>query len=117
MDGSFSPNQTMRKLAQCMEITARSHPHNNVTVTVSSAEVLVIESIAAPVFPTSWLSETHSILATGNPEELSGDHSEFNDATDYLQENTEEGLVWVWTDGDLILKHVSPEVYSVTAGF
>jgi len=34
---------------------------------------------------------------------LSDDHSELDDATDILQEHTEDGLVWIWDAGDLIL--------------
>ena len=34
---------------------------------------------------------------------LSDDHSEFKEATDYLQSVTADGLVWLWEAGYLIL--------------
>lgn len=36
-------------------------------------------------------------------KEPSEDWEEMNDATYTLEENTEEGLMWIWEAGDLIL--------------
>jgi hypothetical protein len=44
-----------------------------------------------------------TILATGNPRKLSDDFSEFSEAEEILQSNTDEGLIWVWETGDLML--------------
>ena len=54
-------------------------------------------------FPTAELAEVYDILNTGNAEKLADDHSEFNDATEYLQSLTEEGLTWYWDDGLTLL--------------
>jgi len=54
-------------------------------------------------FPSEELAETYEILLSGDESKLSDDYSELNDATDILQEHTEDGLVWIWDAGDLIL--------------
>ena len=60
-------------------------------------------------FPSTSLAECYqrlsdSAMASENLYfSLSDDHSEFKEATDYLQSVTADGLVWLWEAGDLIL--------------
>jgi hypothetical protein len=42
------------------------------------------------------LEETYVVLRSGDPDVLSDDASEWDDATDHLRRHTDSGLVWVW---------------------
>jgi len=47
--------------------------------------------------------ELDTILASADPQKLSDSYWEFDEAESILQDNTEEGLIWVWETGDLML--------------
>jgi hypothetical protein len=79
IDGTFGLDHAMRKLAEIAEAP----------IWLSDADSREIEAIA--------------VLATGDPTKLSDDHHEFDLATDYLAQHTDDDLSWLWEGGDLIL--------------
>tara|TARA_R100000306_G_scaffold27281_1_gene30802 strand:+ start:1216 stop:1665 length:450 start_codon:yes stop_codon:yes gene_type:complete len=58
---------------------------------------------ACSILPsTEGIKELDTILISGNPEklsEISYKPSEFDQVQKFLQDNTEDGLIWVWSTG------------------
>jgi hypothetical protein len=75
---------------------------------MSKLAIMLIDSVPLDQnnlasFPSTNLAEVYDVLTSGNVDKLADDHGEFNDATEYLESVTTDGLVWIWDAGDLIL--------------
>lgn len=91
IDGASGIGNTMLKLREMI------HNCPNISESVESSPGWCDSRITVQV------RELDTILATGDPEKLSDDYGELNEAESILHDNTEEGLIWVWEAGDLFL--------------
>ena len=67
-------------------------------------------STIATNWPTKELHDCAEVLMSGDADELSDDHSEFDIVTDYINQFCDEGISFQWIDGDLVL--TSDEEYA-----
>jgi hypothetical protein len=91
IDGAFGTGHAMLKLREMI------HNCPNISESVEISPGWCDSRITVQV------RELDTILATGDPEKLSDDYCEFDEAESILQDNTEEGLIWVWESGNLLL--------------
>jgi hypothetical protein len=89
--GAFGTGNTMLKLREMI------HTCPNISESVEGSPGWCDSRITVQV------RELATILATADPRKLSDDFCEFDEAESILQDNTEEGLIWVWEAGDLLL--------------